>query len=135
VSLSNREKERLALNLMLLVARHRAQGQTPMTLTELAQAAGLPPLAMAAVYETLEAAGLIELGRREEVSLARDAADIRLAEILRAVRHRRRGHRLLHVAARPVIAHLELKIEAAVEGCVAQATLADLTADDASAVS
>ena len=53
VSLSNREKERLALNLMVLVARHARANAAPMTLTELAQAAGLPPLAMASVYEAL----------------------------------------------------------------------------------
>ncbi len=133
VSLSNREKERLALNLMLLVARHAARNPAPLTLTALAQAAGLPPLAMAAVYESLEAAGLIVLGNREEVSLSRDPAAIPLAGILHAVRQRRRGHRLLRVVARPAVTDLERCVDAAIESGLAGATLADLVASDASA--
>jgi len=126
VSLSNREKERLALNLMVLVARHAARSAAPMTLTELAQAAGLPPLAMASVYEALEAAELIALGRHEEVTLPREAASVPLADILHAVRRRRRGHRLLRVVPLPQVAEVEKRIEAAMDGCVGATTLADL---------
>lgn len=133
ISFSNREKERLGLNLMVLVARQQRRGLPPLTLGGLAHVAGLPPLAMAAVFEALEAAGLITLGRREEVRLPRDPSDIRLAEILEAVRTRRRGHRLLQVAALPAVADVERRIDSAVQDCVGGMTLAQLAAPESSA--
>jgi membrane protein len=134
VSLSNREKERLALNLMLLAARRFERGEPPWSLAGLAQAAGLPPLAMSVVFEALESANLVSLGRREEVQLARPPADIRLAEILTAVRNRRRGHRLLTVSQLPEVAALERRIEDALQATVGDRTLAQLAAGAASQI-
>jgi membrane protein len=131
ISLSNREKERLAFNIMLLTAR-RGDAVPPLTLATLGQIIGLPPLAMAAVFETLEEAGLLVLGRREEVQLARPSASIALLEILTAVRQRRRGHRLLRVTALPEVALLEQQLETALQGALAQRSLAELAAADTS---
>jgi hypothetical protein len=83
---------------------------------------------MAPVYETLEAASLIALGNREEVLLQRDPAQMSLAEILHAVRQRRRGHRLLRVAALPEVAEVEKRILAAIDASVGHSTLAELAA-------
>jgi membrane protein len=124
--LSNREKERLALNMLLLVARRGAMVEPPYTLGALAQAAGLPGLALAPVVEALEEAGLVALGSRETLQLTRAPETIRLAEILAAVRHRRRGHRLLHVVALPEVELVQRELEAALNDALGGRTLAEL---------
>ncbi|MET0292892.1 MAG: YhjD/YihY/BrkB family envelope integrity protein [Steroidobacteraceae bacterium] len=128
VHLSNREKERVALNLMLLAARDWQAGAPHLTLGALAQTTGLPPIALSPVFETLEAAGLILLGRREQVRLAREPAEIRLSDILAAVRQRRRGHRLLHIEPQGAVGALEQEIETALERQLGDRTLAELVA-------
>ncbi len=128
VHLSNREKERVAFNIMVLAARDAGPGVSRLTLGSLAHATGLPTVALASVFEALEAAGLVVLGRREHVRLARIPESIALVEILTAVRHRRRGHRLLHVAAQAPVVELEAQLEAALQQSLGTRTLADLVA-------
>lgn len=126
VSLSNREKERLALNIMLLAARRHLAVAPAHSLAAIAEMTGIPPLAMASVFEPLEAAGLIVLGDREEVRLGREPAAISLIEIFTAVRHRRRGHRLLRVVALPEVVAVEQEVEAVLQSTLGTQTLADL---------
>jgi len=126
ISLSNRERERLGLNLMVLVAQRQMNDSPPLTVARLAEAAGLPPLAMAAVFDALESAQFVSLGRHEEVRLTRPPADICLKDILVAVRSRRRGHRLLRVKTLPEVAAIEKRIEAAALEALGNHTLDQL---------
>jgi membrane protein len=132
VSLSNREKERLALNIMLLAARRHLAAAPDYSLATIAETTGIPPLAMASVFEPLEAAGLIVLGDREEVRLGRAPEAISLIEIMTAVRHRRRGHRLLRVVALPEVVVVEQEVEAALQRTLGTQTLAELARAPAS---
>jgi membrane protein len=132
--LSNREKERLALNLLLLVARRGTTGEPPYTQGALAQATGLPGLALAPVVEALEEAGLVALGSRETLRLTRAPEAIPLAEILAAVRHRRRGHRLLRVVALPEVELVQRELETALNDALGARTLAELAVADPAAL-
>lgn len=124
--LSNREKERLALNLMILTARAHLADEPPPSLNVLARASGLPPLALSSVFETLEGAGLLLLGRKEEVRLGRKPGSITLAEILAAVRYRRRGHRLLRVAPLAMVEPLQKELEDAINATLGDRRLTSL---------
>ncbi|RYG86479.1 YihY family inner membrane protein, partial [bacterium] len=124
--LSNREKERLALNLMILTARAHLADEPPPSLNVLARASGLPPLALSSVFETLEGAGLLLLGRKEEVRLGRKPESITLAEILAAVRYRRRGHRLLRVAPLAMVEPLQKELEDAINATLGDRRLTSL---------
>ena len=124
--LSNREKERLALNLMILSARAHLADEPHPSLNALARASGLPPLALTSVFETLEAAGLLLLGKKEEVRLGREPDAITLAEIVAAVRYRRRGHRLLRVAPLPAVEPLQQELEDAINARLGDRRLTSL---------
>lgn len=128
--LSNREKERLALNLMVLAARRARAGGPALKLDQLARVTGVPPLAMAPVIETLEEAGLVSLGRREEMRLMRAPEAITAADIMAAVRLRRRGHRLLRVTPLPAVEELQQRLEATLGRQLDGLTLADLVREE-----
>jgi membrane protein len=130
VHLSNREKERLAFDIMVSLARAQAKGAEPLTLSSLARSLGLPELAMASVMESLEDARLLLCGRRQRVRLGRDAAAIPLVDILSAARERRRGHRLLRLSSLPAVMELHQRLEQELKAGLGGLTLADLVEAD-----
>jgi membrane protein len=134
VHLSNREKERLAFDIMVSLARARRADGWSCTLSALARALGLPELAMASVLESLEDAGLVRFGRRRQLELTRDPANVTLAEILRAARERRRAHRLLLLTSLPVVAALHDRLEREFGAALGERTLAQLASGDGEAV-
>ena len=91
LQLSNIEKERLALNVMVLVARGHATGAPLWTVDTLSRELGMPGLAVADLVAGLEGARLLVDREDERLFPARDAAHIRLVEILDAVRQQRQG--------------------------------------------
>jgi membrane protein len=86
--LSNRLEERLALVIMLLVARHFHENREPWRLQGLIERIGLPPDQIHGSITTLEESGLIaETGDEPPHYLpARDITTIRVREVLDAVR-------------------------------------------------
>lgn len=127
--LSNLEKERVALNTMVLLAGAPAADSGRWTTDALSDALGLPGTAIAEITECLEQASLLVRGKDEVLGLARGAQDIRLADILDAVRQQRKGHAYLHVRSLAPVHRLQQKLEAAWQAQCGPQTLADLLAD------
>jgi membrane protein len=112
LDLSSRLRERLALQLMFMVAEHHLKGRDPWTLDSLVQALGLPMQPVSQVLGVLMEAGFIsETGEEPPAYLPRrDIETISLAEVLEVVRSAGEG-RLLTVQRLP---HQDA-VEAAVE--------------------
>ena len=89
VRLTSRLRERLALTVMLLVARHFVSGAKPWRLRGLAEQLEVPGSALETVIDALEHAGLVTTTDEEEVLLARDLDGIAMHDILTAVRDER----------------------------------------------
>ncbi len=89
VRLTSRLRERLALTVMLLVARHFVSGAKPWRLRGLAEQLEVPGSALETVIDALEHAGLVTTTDEEEVLPARDLDGIAMHDILTAVRDER----------------------------------------------
>jgi len=89
VRLTSCLRERLALTVMLLVARRFVSGHTPWRQRALAEHLEIPGSALATVIDSLEKAGLVTLTDDEEVLPARDLEGIGLQDVLNAVRDER----------------------------------------------
>ena len=98
LNLTNQEKERLALNVMFLVARSEARGAPPWSIDALSRPLGVPGVAIADVVDALERGKLLVDDRHDErLCPAREAASVRLIEILDALRLQRHTHPFIHV--------------------------------------
>ncbi len=84
--LSNSTRERLALNVMLLIGQAFRDPALKMTIPELSEKLKIPSITLAPVAAALEEHGLITLTEKEELVPGRDIAGITLAEILAVVR-------------------------------------------------
>ncbi len=84
--LSNSMRERLALNIMLLVGRAFREPDTTLPTQALSDALQIPSLALAPVIDDLEARGLLTANEKGELLPAREMSRIRLTEILDIVR-------------------------------------------------
>ncbi len=89
VRLTSRLRERLALTVMLLVARRFLGSAAPWRLRQLAEHLEVPGSALSAVVDPLERAGLITTTEDEDVLPARDLDVITMHDILVAVRDER----------------------------------------------
>lgn len=126
VHISSAVAERLAFNVMYLIGKAYQKGERIWTTNLLAQHFDMPSITLAGVVHALEHAGLLVATEEEFLFPGRDMHEIRLAEILDAVRSRAGAGP--HAAARtdPAIDHLAEGIEKAMNDCVASRTLADL---------
>jgi membrane protein len=89
VRLTSRLRERLALTVMLLVARNFVAGSPAWRLRNLAEQLEVPGSALETVIDALEHGGLVTTTEQEEVLPARDLENIGVHEILNAVRDER----------------------------------------------
>ena len=89
VRLTSRLRERLALTVMLLIAKNFVSGSKPWRLRGLAEQLEVPGSALETVIEALEHAGLVTTTDAEEVLPARDLDSIGMHDILTAVRDER----------------------------------------------
>jgi DNA-binding IscR family transcriptional regulator len=84
--LTGRERETLAVDIMLRIGTRFMSGPPPYQLYEIASEVGLPEEAVAQVASYLERSGLIERTDVGALVPGRDLAEIRVAEILESVR-------------------------------------------------
>ena len=128
VRLTSRLRERLALSVMLLVARHFISGARPWRLRALAEQLEVPGSALETVIEGLEHAGLVTTTDEEEVLPARDLESIGMHDILTAVRDERQYETWLLWRARtdPVSDAIADGMEAAIRERTSNVTLRDL---------
>jgi membrane protein len=126
LKLSNHERERLGLNILLLVARGHHEGRPPWTLSGLCDELGVPGTAVADLVETLEQARLLAVTDRDEIYPGRDIGSIRLAEALDVLRRQRIGHGQLRIGSLPAVAALQEEIDVRISDVAGDRTLRDL---------
>jgi len=84
--LSNAMRERLALNIMLLVGRAFRDPASSITAEEISDNLRMPSIALAPVITALEDGGLLATTEKEDLLPGKDMATIRLDDILSVVR-------------------------------------------------
>ncbi|HEY7753867.1 MAG TPA: hypothetical protein VH856_08635, partial [Steroidobacteraceae bacterium] len=130
VRLTSCLRERLALSVMLLVARRFVSGHAPWRLRALAEHLLIPGSALAGVIDSLEKGGLVTLTDEEDVLPARDLEAIALTDVLNAVRDERQYETWLLWRARtePAADAIAQSVDAAIGERLGVTTLRELAA-------
>lgn len=128
VRLTSCLRERLALTVMLLVARRFVTGHAPWRQRALAEHLEIPGSALALVVASLEQAGLLTLTEDEELMPARDLEGIGLQDVLNAVRDERQYETWLLWRARtePAADAIADEVDAAILDRIGGRTLREL---------
>ena len=84
--LSNAMRERLALNIMMMVGQAFRNPDSTVTSRDISSALNVPSIALAPVSDALEVAGLLRATENEELVPGREMTRIRLNDILDVVR-------------------------------------------------
>ncbi len=130
VRLTSRLRERLALTVMLLVARGFVAGGPPWRLRTLSERLEVPGSALTSVVDSLEKAGLVKTTDDEDVLPARALDTIGVHDILQAVRDERQYETWLLWRARtePEADALADAVESAIRERTSGLTLRELAA-------
>lgn len=123
---SNATRERLALNIMLLVGRAFQNPTSTMTIDELSETLQIPSIALGPIVVELENEGLLTTTEKEQFVPGRDLAHIKLGDILDVVRERGETGSFRPPHWSDEISALCGKIDAAIANSVEGVTLADL---------
>lgn len=127
--LTGRERETLAVDIMLRIGQRFLSGPPPCELADIANEVGLPEEAVARVVGSLEASGLIEKSESGALLPGRDLDSIELVEILQAVRKPSEDiPQLKNVDQAKVLLD---EVEHAIEGGLAARSLRELIAKTA----
>ena len=124
--LSNTIRERLALNIMLLVGHAFRNPASTTTIADLSTALGIPSLTLAPIVTALEENGLLTSTEKEQFVPGRDTARITLTEILSVVRDYGETGSLGQPQWSEQIRVLGSRVDDAVESTVDGMTLAEL---------
>ncbi len=124
--LSNAVRERLALNIMLLVGRTFREPAAKLPLQALSDALQIPSLALAPVVEDLESRGLLTANEQGELLPAREMTRIPLSEILDVVRSEGETGSYREPTWERYIDELGAKLDEAAFSAVGDMTLSDL---------
>jgi membrane protein len=125
--LSNAMRERLALNIMLLIGQAFRQGeQSTVTVEVLANQLRIPSITLTPVIAALEADGLITSTEKEDLLPGREMSRIHLADVIGVVRdHGETGSYQEPKWALPIDG-IGDQVDAAVAATIGDKTLADL---------
>jgi membrane protein len=124
--LSNAVRERLALNIMLLVGRTFREPMAKLPLQALSDALQIPSLALAPVVEDLESRGLLTTNEQGELLPAREMTRIPLSEILDVVRSEGETGSYREPTWERHVDELGTKLDQAAVSAVGEMTLSDL---------
>jgi len=124
--LSNAMRERLALNIMMLVGRAFRDPEMSVTVREISKKLRMPSVALAPVIIALDEAGLLASTEDEDLLPGRDMATIRLDDILSIVRVHGETGSYRDPKWSDEIAALGEDLDNAVLGTVCERTLIDL---------
>ena len=124
--LSNSVRERLALNIMLMVGRTFREPLQKLPVQALSDALQIPSLALAPVIDDLEAKGLLTANEAGELLPGRDMARIRLCDILDVVRSEGETGSYREPSWEPYIDTLGNKLDEAALSAVGSMTLSEL---------
>jgi membrane protein len=134
VRLTSSLRERLALSVMLMIARKFVAGDPPWRQRLLAEHLEIPGSALSTVIDSLENAGLVTVTEEEDVLPARDLENIALCDVLNAVRDAREYETWLLWRARtdPVADEVANSVEAGMRERIAGTSLRELASRPAS---
>lgn len=123
-----RLRERLALSVMLVVARDFEHGQRRWTVGELAELLDTPGIALGPIVDALEAAGLVETTDLETLLPGRDPGAMTLDAVLAAVRDGESGRALTLREARilPAAEAVCADVDASIRTAIGHLTVRDL---------
>ena len=124
--LSNSMRERLALNIMLVVGRTFREPVQKLPVQALSEALQIPSLALAPVIDDLEAKGLLTANEKGELLPAREMARIQLREILDVVRSEGETGSYREPSWEPYVETLGDKLDEASLSAVGSMTLSEL---------
>ena len=123
--LSNSMRERLALNIMLLVGRTFRDPSATLSVQGLSDALQIPSLALAPFLEDLETTGLLTANDKGELLPAREVAGIRLSEVLDVVRSRGETGSYREPTWEPYVETLGSKLDEATLSALGTMTLSE----------
>ncbi len=126
IRLSAEEMERLALEIMYLVARSHTTGAARWSVQALSDELGMPGIAVAQTVACLERAALVTATNDDVLLPARDIGHITLAEILNVARSQKSGHLTAGGKVVPAVDRITEQLEAARRSTCADRTLRDL---------
>ncbi len=128
--LSNEMRERLALNIMYLVAKEFRNPVLGIDLRSIGRSLRIPTLTLEPIVLGLENGGLLTSNEKDQLLPGREIARIRLSDILAVVRHE--GETGSHNPPKwsDAISTIGEAIDASVGGTLGDKTLAELLDDD-----
>ncbi len=124
--LSNAVRERLALNIMLLVGRTFRDPVAKLSVQGVSDVLRIPSLALAPVVEDLEARGLLTTNEQGDLLPAREMARIPLREVLDVVRNVGETGSYREPTWEDYVDELGTKLDEAAFSAVGEMTLSDL---------
>jgi membrane protein len=124
--LSNAMRERLALNIMLLVGRAFRQGDTTISVHELARTLHIPSITLTPIITGLETDGLLTSTEEEDLLPGREMSRILLNDVIAVVRERGETGSYRDPKWADEITGLGEQMDAAVSSTIGEQTLADL---------
>ena len=125
--LSNAMRERLALNIMLLIGRAFREGEhATVSSSSLARKLRIPSITLAPVITALETDGLITLTEEENLLPGREMSRIRLGDVLAVVREHGETGSYRDPEWAQAISGIGTQVDEAVAATIGDQTLADL---------
>jgi len=124
--LSNAMRERLALNIMLLVGRAFRRGDTTISVHELARTLRIPSITLTPIITGLETDGLLTSTEEEDLLPGREMSRILLNDVIAVVRERGETGSYRDPKWADEITGLGEQVDAAVSSTIGEQTLADL---------
>ncbi len=128
--LSNAMRERLALNIMLLVGRAFRQGDATISVHELARVLHIPSITLTPIITGLENDGLLTSTEEEDLLPGREMSRILLNDVLAVVRERGETGSYRDPKWANEVAGLGEQVDAAVSSTIGEQTLAELLDKD-----
>lgn len=126
IELTGSAREQAGLSVMYLISRDHSVGRNYWTANQLAVELDIPSIVLAPVLGSLERGGLIVATEKEQFVPARDAENIKLANIIDAVRTVHSGRRLIDVKDTTPAASVMDRIEGAMRKSLGDRSLKDL---------
>lgn len=126
--LSSSMRERLALNVMLLVGLAFRDSEATVTITDITRTLRIPSITLEPVIAGLEERGLLTSTEKEALLPGRDTSQITLGDILAVARDFGETGSISEPRWSPAIDEIGMRLDASVAATVADTTLSELLA-------
>ena len=124
--LSSSTRERLALNIMLLVGQAFRDSEKSVTIADISEKLRIPSITLEPIVAGLEANGLLTSTEREDLLPGRDIVRIALSDILAVVREYGETGSISKPRWSPVVEQIGGRLDTAVATTVEETTLSEL---------